>query len=205
MGHPSPAPAPVSGIISGRVQLSGSGTTPRELAAAANGTVAAVLPNGEVRDTLVQSASLELGGLFGRLRNSSKETAIRCAVARLDVHEGIGTVRTLVIDTDDAVLSGDGTVDLASDALDLSLRGRPKKPSLALHSSLHLQGSLAHPRVHVAGRGVAGQTAAAVALGVLLTPIASVLAFVNPGLAHNADCAALTAQALPAPADGNGP
>ena len=188
------------------MRLDGSGETLRELAAAANGTVAAVMPNGEVQDTLVQSASLELSGLLGRLRASRKETAIRCAVAKLDVHEGIGTVRTLVIDTDDALLSGDGTVNLASDSLDISLRGRPKKPSLALHSTVHLQGNLAHPRLSVSGRGVAGQAAAAVALGVLLTPVASVLAFVNPGLAHNADCAALTAQATPAPAaDGKGP
>jgi AsmA family protein len=201
-----PAPAPVSGALSGRVRLSGSGKTLRQLGAATNGTVAAIMPNGTVQDALVQSASLELGGLLGRLRHSRKQTDIRCAVATLDVHEGIGTLRTLVIDTDDALLTGDGTVNLASDSLDLSVRGRPKKPSLALHAALHLQGSLAHPRVSVTGGGGAGQTAAAVALGVLLTPVASVLAFVNPGLAHNADCAALTAQAAPAPAaDGNRP
>ena len=203
--RPPPALAPVSGVISGRVRLGGSGKTLRQLGAAANGTVAAVMPSGTVQDSLVQSASLELGGLFGRLRHSRKETDIRCAVAKLDVQEGIGTVRTLVIDTDDALLTGDGTVNLASDSLDLSVRGRPKKPSLALHASLQLQGSIAHPRLSVSGRGIAGQTAAAVALGVLLTPVASVLAFVNPGLAHNADCAALTAQAAPAPAtEGNG-
>jgi AsmA family protein len=194
--YPPQAPAPVSGLISGRVHLGGSGRTLRELAAAAEGTVAAVMPKGEVQGALVQSAGLELGGLFGRLRKSGKETDIRCAVTKLDVHEGIGTVRTLVIDTGDTLLSGEGTVNLASsDALDLSLRGHPKHPSLALHSSLHVQGSLTHPRLSVSGHDVAGQTAAAVALGVLLTPIASVLAFVNPGLAHDADCAVLTAQA----------
>ena len=194
--YPPQAPPPLSGLISGRIHLGGSGQTLRELAATANGSVAAVMPKGEVQDALVQSAGLELSGLFGRLRKSGKETDIRCAVAKLDVHEGIGTVRTLVIDTGDTVLSGEGTVNLASsDALDLSLRGHPKKPSLALHSSLHVQGSLSHPRLSVSGHDVAGQTAAAVALGVLLTPIASVLAFVNPGLAHDADCAALTAQA----------
>jgi uncharacterized protein involved in outer membrane biogenesis len=203
--HLPQAPPAVSGVISGRVHLDGSGQTLRELAATANGTVAAVMPSGQVQDALVQSAGLELSGLFERLRKSGRETDIRCAVAKLDVREGIGTVRTLVIDTGDILLSGDGTVNLASDGLDLSLRGHPKKPTLALHSSLHVQGSLAHPRLSVSGHGVAGQTAAAVALGVLLTPVASVLAFVNPGLAHNADCAALTAQAAPTLAtDGGG-
>ena len=41
----------------------------------------------------------------GGCATSRKETDIRCAVAKLDVQEGIGTVRTLVIDTDDALLT----------------------------------------------------------------------------------------------------
>ncbi len=39
------------------------------------------------------------------------------------------------------------------------------------------------------------QTAEAVALGIVLTPLASVPAFVDPGLAKDADCAALLAAA----------
>jgi len=35
----------------------------------------------------------------------------------------------------------------------------------------------------------------AIALGVLLTPVAAMLAFVDPGLAKDADCATLLAQA----------
>jgi hypothetical protein len=42
---------------------------------------------------------------------------------------------------------------------------------------------------------LAEQGAVAVALGTLLTPLASILAFVDPGLAKNKDCAASIAEA----------
>jgi hypothetical protein len=88
-----------------------------------------------------------------------------------------------------------------TEALDLTLRGRPKKPQLALHAAVAVGGTLRHPQVRLVGREVAAQAGAAAALGVLLTPLAAVLAFVNPGLQRDADCAALLAQAnLPAAA-----
>jgi hypothetical protein len=40
-----------------------------------------------------------------------------------------------------------------------------------------------------------GQVALATALGVLATPLASVLAFIDPGLAKDADCGALLTEA----------
>jgi AsmA family protein len=42
---------------------------------------------------------------------------------------------------------------------------------------------------------LAEQGAVATALGALLTPLAAVIAFVDPGLAKNKDCAASVAQA----------
>jgi hypothetical protein len=77
-----------------------------------------------------------------------------------------------------------------------------------LHSAVTVRGTFPHLEYRLNARDVLVQSAAAVALGVVLTPIGAVLAFVNPGLAHNADCAALLAQAqTPAPSprsDGQG-
>ena len=68
---------------------------------------------------------------------------------------------------------------------------------MRLRSPVVIHGTLAHPSIGVqAGAGL-GQAAAAVALGVVLTPLAAVLAFVDPGLAKDADCAALLTDAQP--------
>jgi hypothetical protein len=44
---------------------------------------------------------------------------------------------------------------------------------------------------------LAARTAGAVALGVLLTPLASILALIEPGLEKNSDCGKLLQEANP--------
>jgi hypothetical protein len=66
-----------------------------------------------------------------------------------------------------------------------------------LRSAVAIRGTLSKPEVRLSGHGLLAQTGIAVALGAVLTPLAAVLAFVNPGLVHEPDCAALLAQAAP--------
>ena len=155
-----------------------------------------------MRASIAEAASLELAGALGLWRKSEKETRVRCGVASFEVHEGKATAHSVVLDTDRALITASGELDMDSESLDLTLHGRPKTPGLELRSAVTVRGTLSHPKFTLAGKGFAGQAAAAAALGVILTPVAAVLAFVNPGLAHDADCAALLAQAqagTPAP------
>ncbi len=187
--------APLTGVMSGRVQLEGHGQSLHELAASANGTLTAVLPHGEMRASLAQATDLDLGAALGLARKSDKRTDIRCGVASFDAHDGVFTVHTLLIDTDRVLVTGKGALHMDSESLDFALHGRPKHPEIALHEGIALRGTLAHPEVRLAGHGVLAQMGAAAALGALLTPAAAVLAFVNPGLAHDANCGALLDEA----------
>lgn len=56
---------------------------------------------------------------------------------------------------------------------------------------MELGGTLSKPDVGVKPGNAPGQGAIATALGVLATPLAAVLAFIDPGLAKDADCSAL--------------
>lgn len=191
---PEGGPAALRGPLSARLQLTGSGDSWHALAASANGTATAVIPHGAVRAAAADAASLDLSGALGLLLKSDKETPIHCAVAGLEAHEGVLSLRSFAIDTDRSLITGGGEIHMDTEALDLRLQGRPKKAQLALHSALAIRGTLSHPQFRLAGRGAATQLVAATALGVVLTPIAAVLAFVNPGLQRDADCAALLAQ-----------
>jgi uncharacterized protein involved in outer membrane biogenesis len=187
--------APFAGALSGRAQLDAQGGSWHELAAAANGTLTLVIPHGAMRASLANAAGLDLSGVLGMVHKSQKETGVRCAVASFDAHQGLFTGRTLVVDTDRVLITGSGTIHMDTESLDLRLHGRPKRPEISLHEDIAVRGTLGHPEVRLSGHGALAQTGAALALGVVLTPLASVLAFVNPGLAHNADCAGLLAQA----------
>jgi hypothetical protein len=54
---------------------------------------------------------------------------------------------------------------------------------------------LLQPKIGVQRGKLAAQMGGAIALGALLTPVAAVLAFVDGGLAKDANCAALIGQA----------
>jgi AsmA family protein len=188
---------PLSGALSGRMQLTARGASLHALAGAANGTVSVVMPQGQMRAALAGAASLDLNGALGLMLKSNKDTAVRCAVLSLDAHDGVFTTRTLVIDTDKALITGTGDVHMDTETLDLTLHGQPRKPGFGLRSAVAIGGTLSKPEVRLSGHGVLAQTGIAVALGAVLTPLAAALAFVNPGLVHEPDCAALLAQAAP--------
>jgi hypothetical protein len=109
------------------------------------------------------------------------------------------SARTVVFDTDKALITMTGDARLDSQELDFTLRGHPKTPALALHSAVAVGGTLAHPQFRLAADHAVAQAGAAAALGVTLAPVAAVLAFVNPGLAHDADCEALLGSAAGEP------
>jgi len=58
-----------------------------------------------------------------------------------------------------------------------------------------VKGTLVQPKVGVDIVKAAPQVVLSAAVGVFAAPLAAILPFVNPGLAKNADCAALTAEA----------
>jgi len=185
---------PISGVLSGQAHLISAGKSAYQLAAAASGTISAIVTHGELDASLAEAASLDVTGLIGARHKEHKGTLIRCGAVRLDVRSGTATAHTLVLDTADALLAGSGTVNLGSETLDLTVRGRPKHPGLTLRSAIRIQGELAHPQVHLTAAPALAQGAAAVALGTLLTPVGGLLAFLNPGLTHDADCSSLVAE-----------
>src|SRR6202042_3432884 len=99
-------------------------------------------------------------------------------VANFAANNGELKATTFVIDTTNVLVTGQGKIDLKDETLDLSLRGQPKKVRLLrLRTPIMLRGTLLQPKVGVQAGKVAAQTAGAVALATLLTPVAALLAF----------------------------
>lgn len=192
-------PSPIGGTLNGALELAGEGNSVHSLAAAASGRLWATVVRGEVRASLADAASLNLTGALGSLLKRNKETALHCAVAAVEVKDGTATVQSLVLDTDEALITGSGTVQLDSQSLDLTLRGRPKHALLALRSAVTVRGDLAHPQVSLASGALGAQSAAAVTLGVLLAPVASVLTLMSPGFRHDPQCSSLMSEAVQDP------
>ena len=192
--HKAAAEPAMEGLLRFRVILKGHGSSVHQVAASANGTVTAILPHGSLRAALAELTGIDLRGLGLLLAKSERQTAVHCAVASFRADEGTLKAQSLVLDTDAVLITGDGSVRLDSESVDLVLHGHPKGLRLMrLRAPVLVRGTLAHPVPAIQVRNAAAQTAEAVALGLVLTPLASILAFVDPGLAKDADCATLIA------------
>jgi hypothetical protein len=94
------------------------------------------------------------------------------------------------------LVKGEGTVNLATERVDLRFRGHDKKFRLVrVLLPVTAKGPLMAPKLGVQPGAALAQGGAAVTLGSLLSPLAAILPFVDPGLAKDANCAALVAEA----------
>jgi AsmA family protein len=189
--------APLEGQLLGRIKMHGSGTSLHKTSADADGDITLVIPKGEMREALAELTGIDLSrGLGLILTKNERATDVRCGVANFKADNGDLKATTFVIDTTNVLVTGQGQIDLKTETLDLSLRGQPKKVRiLRLRTPIMVRGTLLQPKIGVQPGKLAAQTGGAVALGALLTPVAALLAFVDGGLAKDANCAALIGQA----------
>lgn len=184
------------GRMTGRVELHAIGNTVRDALSNANGQSGLVLQQGQISHLIVELAGLDVGQALGVLVDGDAPLPVRCAVGNASVENGVASINSLVLDTPDTKLTVNGDVALGREELDLVLRAHPKDISLlSLRTPVTVGGSFADPQIGIDPSGAALRAGAAIALSVLLTPIAGVLGFVELGLGEDADCAALINEA----------
>ena len=187
------AKPPLGGTLQARAVLQGVGDSMHDFVADANGQVTVVIPNGQVNAAFAELTGIDVAkGLGLLLKGNDERLQLRCGVAQFAVKDGTMQSKILVFDTSDVKITGQGEVRLGPEELDLSIKGEPKKFRFTrLRTPIEIDGHLRKPKVGVNAGKVAAQGAVAAALGVALTPFAALVAFVDPGLAKNADCASL--------------
>ena len=112
--------------------------------------------------------------------------AMQCNVADMVVAKGVATPRVFVVDTRDSTVWIDGSVSLQTEALDLRAVVSPKDFSpLTVRTPIHVSGTFSRPAVSV-DAGNLGAKVGAAALLALITPLAAVIPFVDPGAREEA-------------------
>src|ERR1700678_1746598 len=197
-GSSAKAP-PLEGTLAGRIKLHGTGGSIHKFASSADGSLSIVVPHGQIRAALAELMGINVArGLGLLLTKNQQQSELRCGVAAFQADQGHLYAKTIVIDTTNVLVTGHGGVDLRNERLDLALQGSPKKFRLLhLHSPVKVEGTLENPKVVIDAGKTLLQAGEGTVLAALLTPVAAVLAFIDVGLAKNADCSALLAQAAP--------
>jgi uncharacterized protein involved in outer membrane biogenesis len=189
--------APLEGVLHARAQLTGAGDSVRTAAANADGAVTLVMPRGRMRQAFAELLGINAGkGLLMLMSKDQTETPVRCAVAEFRVTDGTLAAQRIIMDTGVVVANGSGWISLENETMNLLIDGETKRPRLLrVWAPITVQGRIRQPQLGVRTGDVVAQGGIAAALGALVAPVAALLPFIDPGLADDADCGALIAEA----------
>jgi len=183
------------GQVNGDASLAATGNTPAALAATLDGDVRFLLNDGVMSGTLLEQAGLNVANIVAGKLFGDTPVKINCAAAEFIVKKGILDSRVFALDTADALINVDGTVDLGTERLDLNVYPQTKGFRIfSLRSPLYVKGTFKNPQVGVAMGALAARGAAVVGLG-LLNPFAALLAMVAPSNDSKSPCPAIIADA----------
>jgi len=174
LDHNAKGPSRFEAAMNAQLNLTGRGSSLHRLAASANGSITSSVPSGMLRESLAELSGMDWRGLGLLLSKSQHQTAVRCAVANFEAHDGTLISSNIIIDTDDVLISADGSIALDTESVRIALRGHPKGVRLLrLSAPLLLSGTLLHPTLAIE------------------RPRSMQL--IDRGRTQNADCAALLA------------
>jgi uncharacterized protein involved in outer membrane biogenesis len=181
-----------SGKVDGRASLDARGNTVAELLGGGDGKVRLSMEGGDVSALLINLAGLDFGNALLSMLGIPSRAKLRCMIADFDMKKGLVKTDTLLLDTTEANVVGDGTVNLADERIDYRVRTQPKTFNIgSISAPIHVGGTLKQPKVRpdVASLGLRGGVA--VALSVVATPLAGLLATIQPGTGKDQDCDAM--------------
>ncbi|WP_288455894.1 AsmA family protein, partial [uncultured Sphingomonas sp.] len=185
------AEAGTTGTIRGRIQLAGRGDSLHDSLATANGRIAFVIPAGSLWTRNVQLAELDIGTFVQKMfADQLKEPVwINCGLVAFTVRGGLAAADPILIDTTKNVILGRGGFSFRSEGVDIAVRADAKKFSLfSGQSPVGITGTFAQPGLNVITPQLLARAGAGLGLAVVATPLAGILAFVDPGDAKAAQC-----------------
>lgn len=187
-----------TGTIKARVKMAGIGNSVHQSLAHSTGRIAIIMPAGKFWTRNVQLAELDIGVFLQKLLQGElkKPVEINCGLIGFTVRDGVAAADPILVDTSKNVIVGRGGFSFRNEALDLAVRADGKKFSLfSGQSPIAVNGYFGAPGINPISSDLFLRGGAAAALGVVATPLASVLAFVDIGDAQSAACGPVLAGA----------
>jgi len=177
------------GELNGDATLSGTGNSVASILGTSNGDLQMLVNDGLISQNLMELAGLNVGNyLVGKLFGD-EQVEINCVAANLNVTDGLAKTRFFLIDTENALVKIDGTVNFANEALDLTIEPESKGARVfTLRSPLYVKGTFKNPAPGVDTGSLLARGAIGAFLGTVATPAAALLALVSPSADDTTPC-----------------
>jgi uncharacterized protein involved in outer membrane biogenesis len=183
------------GELHGNAELTAIGNSPAALLGSSNGEVKALVSQGSISKFILEAMGLNLGSVVISKLFGDRQVKLNCMATDFGVTNGVMQTRIFVIDTEDATILVDGSINLANEELNLTILPQSKGIRIiSLRAPLYVRGTFKKPDVGVDKGVVALKAGAAVALGTVAAPLAALLALINPGPVEDSPCGQLLAQ-----------
>jgi uncharacterized protein involved in outer membrane biogenesis len=187
------------GEVNGDAALSATGNSPAALAGSANGEVKTLVTDGTLSRLYMEAAGLNVANAVYEKLFGKHDVQINCAAADFVATDGVLESRVFALDTDDAVINMDGTINLKSEELNLNIHPHTKGFRVfSLRSPLYVKGTFKDPHVGVNAGALAVRGAAAVGLG-LINPFAALIPLIAPSNNKPLPCQQMLADMRSAP------
>ena len=150
-----------------------------------------ILPRGTMWTRNAQLSELDIGTFVQKMFEDELEepVAINCGLIAFTVRNGIAAADPILIDTQKNVVLGRGGFSFKNEALDMAVRADAKTFSLfSGQSPIGIAGYFAEPGIDPISGELVGRAGAGLGLAAVATPVAGLLAFVDPGDAKAAAC-----------------
>ncbi len=190
------APPFVTGSLNGQARVAGQGKSTAAILGSLRGGVRMQLVDATISHLAVEAAGLDIAEGLGVLIKGDDALPVQCTVVDLVAEQGVLRPRVLVLDTRNSTLWIDGSLSLASEAMDLRVVVTPKDFSpLALRTPLHVRGTFSDPSISL-DKGRLGARLGASALLALVNPLAALIPLVDVGSGADAKRGADACRAL---------
>ena len=192
-----------AGTLGGRAVINGTGKSLAEILGHGDGELKLFMGRGgNVSALLVDISGLQFGNALLSALGVPDRAMLQCFALDVGLKNGQATIKTGVLDTNESRVGMQGAANLRGETLGLTLETEGKHFSIgSLPTPIDVNGTFANPGIapHVGPLALRG--GAAVALGIVGTPLAALLPTIDFGTGEDNACAGLlrSAQQKPAP------
>jgi hypothetical protein len=137
-------------------------------------------------DWIFRDLSKEVIPFWGK--HEKEGGRINCAVIEWDIKSGLATSQAFVFDTEIAILTAEGDINLGTEQVNFLLSPKPKDLSLvSLNTKLRVSGTIQHPKVRPDYTSLAKKGAWALS-SLVIGPFGLLAPFVNTGAHQKHPC-----------------
>ncbi|ABA57012.1 conserved hypothetical protein [Nitrosococcus oceani ATCC 19707] len=159
----------IGGDFNAVVNLHANGGSPQDMASTLSGDLNFVVEDGYIGSLLVEALQIDVTEAFVSWLADNPKTEMNCLVGLFDIDSGRVETESLLINTDDSNVVGNGVVNLDKELIKYMLVARAKDFSLTgAPIKIVMEGDLLNPMLDIGGE----DSLLEVAAEVLVTPIA---------------------------------